>query len=959
MDVGLHYATLLPLASIPLLVLSLIGLAMGRGWGGKALKAALVMIVAGWLVYLYAFLVLDFRLAEAARTASTGLSTWYRIAASWSSGGSSLYLFSTMLAAAGLYAVKRTDGRWFKTGLGLLVLIGMISALLNGAFDVYPPGIGGLGLNPLLKNPWVLPHPLTTFTGYALLAVAGFALLAGERVWPLPLFILGWILLSLGLVFGGYWSYETFGWGGYWAWDPVEISQLSVWLAATAVLHSMGPLAPLRRLMAALTVGAVFTALYVTRSGLSPLHSFAAANLGAAVLLATGLAIVAVGIVEFARRDGQELYARLSRALEGRVHEAAFAIGGLALVSIAVFVFSSLVVPSLLTALGYSASVPTMAEGVRFYHPVLYPLMMLVVLTAPGAMLARRLGEEGYNGFLAVVVIVSLVAAFVVYRGVLEPSPLSGRATNIMIAVGMTASSLSAGVLLAGVLVEARKAVGRRRPGPGFYRGLLLNLLHLGMTLAFLGVLISGAYAFSDGYMLEYTLRPGEEVSIGNGVTIGLVGYSYEPGTGSVDLYHHKDKLWATTFMAWNGLKALSMDLAPTVRGVALAAADGNDTVRVIREVLAGSPYVIGSVAVEGNASLYTVDGERSLIRQGVVTLVLEDARVVVDLEPVVVNNTGLAGGMVKVAIDASLAQVYLDGSLVQMDQAYSIVFDDYVTLEAGDVIVTVKTVIVGDGEAGLGIEVVNGHVVYDGVVVRAHGVIPRDAYLYLEAEMGRAGLLARLLNSSLRLVLENKTLLEGIADGGPDLLPLPVDTLENVMLHLYLNISRPGEGVEQFDSVLRFEANGEAMGIHGLIIDVIILDDGFNDIYINVQPPFVEGYFDSYHELLVYYLNQASTSLGLEERLALAAIMAAGYNIAASAMPPEQQGLTVEKAMVDLLLLSEDFKPSNSSINETGITLRVKMVPGIEILWLGAALMITSVLISLLAFHMKDAKRR
>ena len=955
MIAGVHYATILPLASIPVLAAAVLGLAAGRSWGGRALRLALAMILAGWLVYMYAFITLDFRLAEAARTESTGLTLWYRIAASWSSGGSSLYLFSTMLAAAGLYAVGRSSGRWLHAGLGLIVLIGMVSALLNGAFDVYPPGVGGLGLNPLLKNPWVLPHPLSTFTGYALLAVAGFALLVGERGWPLPLLMLGWVLLSLGLAFGGYWSYDTFGWGGYWGWDPVEISQLSVWLAATATIHSVGVLSAFRRLTAALTAGAVFTALYVTRSGLSPLHSFAAANIGSAILLATGLALVAAGVIAFAQRgDWQEAYKRISKAFSGRVYEAAFAVGGLSLLLMALFVYSSLLAPSLLTVLGYSASVPTMAEGVRFYHPVLYPLMMIVTLTAPGVVLARRLGEEGYNSFLAVAVTLAVVATLSVYRGVLEPSPMSSKATNVMIAAGMAAASIAAGVLLAGVVADIRDAVWRGRAGPGLRRGLLLSLVHLGMILAFLGVLVSGAYAFSDRYMMEYTLRPGEEVGIGGGITIGLVDYNYTPGSGSVDLYHHKDKIWATTFMAWNGLNALSRDLAPTVRSVALAAANGNGTVQALRGMLLDSPYNARNVTLEAPAIVYEGGDSTEPVGRGHVRIMLRDASVIVDLEPVVEAEGGLKGGLVKILVNASHTSIYLNGTRLDAGGPYLITFDNPQNITVGDLTVTMDTVVVNGTRGGGILEVAGGGVSLDGAYIKAHSTVPRNVYLYLEAERGRAGLLARILDSGTRWILENKTLLDGIVNAGPQGLPLPEDALENVMLKLRLNLTRPDGSVEPLESVLRFEVNGEAMGIHGLIIDVIVLDDGLNDIYINVQPSFVDGYFDSYHELLVYYLNQAQKNLSPQEALALAAVMAAGYNIAASSQPPEQQGLTVEKALVDLLLLSESFNPSNSTINTNGITLRVKIVPGIELLWLGAAVMIAAALASLLAFHLK-----
>ena len=34
--------------------------------------------------------------------------------------------------------------------------------------------------------------------------------------------MLAWGYLTFGIVLGAWWSYETLGWGGYWAWDPVE-----------------------------------------------------------------------------------------------------------------------------------------------------------------------------------------------------------------------------------------------------------------------------------------------------------------------------------------------------------------------------------------------------------------------------------------------------------------------------------------------------------------------------------------------------------------------------------------------------------------------------------------------------------------------------------------------------------------------------------------------------------------
>jgi len=47
-----------------------------------------------------------------------------------------------------------------------------------------------------------------------------------------------WGFLTLGILLGGWWSYEVLGWGGYWAWDPVENASFMPWLTATAFLHS-------------------------------------------------------------------------------------------------------------------------------------------------------------------------------------------------------------------------------------------------------------------------------------------------------------------------------------------------------------------------------------------------------------------------------------------------------------------------------------------------------------------------------------------------------------------------------------------------------------------------------------------------------------------------------------------------------------------------------------------------
>lgn len=107
--------------------------------------------------------------------------------------------------------------------------------------------LDGQGLNPLLQNPWMVIHPPIMFIGYASLAVPfSFAIAAlwMQRYDEWTKVSMPWVLLSLvtlgtAIMLGGYWAYETLGWGGYWGWDPVENASLVPWLFTAALTHGM------------------------------------------------------------------------------------------------------------------------------------------------------------------------------------------------------------------------------------------------------------------------------------------------------------------------------------------------------------------------------------------------------------------------------------------------------------------------------------------------------------------------------------------------------------------------------------------------------------------------------------------------------------------------------------------------------------------------------------------------
>lgn len=149
----------------------------------------------------------------------------------------------------------------------------------------------GRGLNPILENFWNMIHPPILFIGYAAMTVPFvFALAAlikrDYHNWihistPWTLFATG--ILGLGIMLGGFWSYETLGWGGFWGWDPVENASLLPWLIAAALVHSMlvqkksGGLVKTNFMLATLTFVFVLFSTFLTRSGVlgdMSVHSF-------------------------------------------------------------------------------------------------------------------------------------------------------------------------------------------------------------------------------------------------------------------------------------------------------------------------------------------------------------------------------------------------------------------------------------------------------------------------------------------------------------------------------------------------------------------------------------------------------------------------------------------------------------------------------------------------------------
>jgi len=273
-------------------------------WSGKikekySLYLSLItagLVTATIVSLAYYFVTDSFSIKYVYEYGEKGLELPYKLSAVWAGQAGSLLLWTFLLytlyvilrlSSAGKEQISRKAFLFISMASVFLIFL----TILGQPFE--PTGFAaadGLGLNPALKNFWMMIHPPVVFMGYAAatipfaIALAQYDIKSGER--PLEGFEklymeICWLFLSLGIVIGGLWAYEALGWGGYWAWDPVETASLIPWLVCTAYFHAgviRSIISKSRELAAFATFLLVIFATFVTRGGaiVSPLHGYAA-----------------------------------------------------------------------------------------------------------------------------------------------------------------------------------------------------------------------------------------------------------------------------------------------------------------------------------------------------------------------------------------------------------------------------------------------------------------------------------------------------------------------------------------------------------------------------------------------------------------------------------------------------------------------------------------------------------
>jgi cytochrome c-type biogenesis protein CcmF len=476
-----------------------------------ALMAAVAVVM-----MLRALITRDFDLAYVQQVGSTTTPALYNITALWSALEGSILLWLAVLAGYTAVIMHRYRPRLDDPLVGwALVVMFVVTAFFfllafgpTAVFATGPAGVtDGPGPNPLLQNHvLVVFHPPILYLGYVGFTVPfAFAIAAlvtgrvGEgwlletRRWAL----FSWGFLTIGILLGGWWSYEVLGWGGVWAWDPVENASLLPWLTGTAYIHSVlvqerrGMLRVWNISLLIATFALTILGTFLTRSGvIASVHAFADGSIGP-FLLAFFAVIVVVSLALIAWR-GDRL--RAPGAIDSPVsREGAFLANNVLFTVFAFIVLLGTVFPLIVEALQDRQ----IAVGQPFFDRLSTPIgIVLLFLMAIAPVLPwRKASTELLRDRLFV------------------PAWCGALALAISVAVGADSwASLTAFALggFAGGAAMRQLVLATRRQG---WRGLVGRanggmVVHLGV------ILVAVALAASNGYTRvgEFTLQQGAPV---------------------------------------------------------------------------------------------------------------------------------------------------------------------------------------------------------------------------------------------------------------------------------------------------------------------------------------------------------------------------------------------------------------------------------------------------------------
>ncbi len=488
-----------------------------------------VLVIAAYLLYL--ILTHQFQYTYIWSYSSRELSLPLLISTFYAGQEGSFMLWTLYTSIIGIFLMRHASSKGYEPEV--MGVYGMIEASLllmlivknpfAYVWDSFPGQVAagfvpvnGRGLNPLLQNYWMVIHPQVLFSGFSAMGVpyayAMAALLKRDyNNWTRPAtpwLVFAATILGTGIMMGGFWAYETLGWGGYWGWDPVENSSLVPWLIAVAGIHMTlshrrtGGFKKTNLILGMLCFIMVVYSTFLTRSGVlgdTSVHSFVDPGMLVYWLL-VGMIVLFVGFgaIMIVRR-WREIPAIHTHHHYYYSREFALFLGACTLVAAALFIVVGTSSPIITDILDGKKS----AVDTSYYVTTTLPLGILVgVLAGLGQLLWwNRSRKADVLKSLRLPTAFSLAIAL-----------LFGIFIGVEFLVGLF-------IFAAAFALFANLAVGWRlmKGNPKFAGG---SVAHIGLAVMFLGFVASSKYDAKE----TISLKQGQPTS-SLGYTLTYTGY--------------------------------------------------------------------------------------------------------------------------------------------------------------------------------------------------------------------------------------------------------------------------------------------------------------------------------------------------------------------------------------------------------------------------------------------------
>jgi cytochrome c-type biogenesis protein CcmF len=213
-----------------------------------------VSIIFSCFCLVYSFVCNDFSLLYVANNSSLASPLFYKLCALWAGYSGSMLVFLLCISLwklLGFYVCKNQSSdfmRYFSLlyaflEISLFIFIIFFSNPFERSLPTFP--LDGRGINPALYSPMLLIHSILILVGYSGTSLPSMYILSKIlakqdsfciRIVYKPILAI-WLFLTLGIVSGCWWAYNSVGWGGLWFWDPVQNTALMGWLLFSGLVH--------------------------------------------------------------------------------------------------------------------------------------------------------------------------------------------------------------------------------------------------------------------------------------------------------------------------------------------------------------------------------------------------------------------------------------------------------------------------------------------------------------------------------------------------------------------------------------------------------------------------------------------------------------------------------------------------------------------------------------------------